>query len=115
VPTPGAVRLSTSGDFAYKSITMEKFSETLSASVGRPVLNLTEIDGNFDIELHLAPGTGFSSRVQSDDGNAVVRDESSEISSVLLAVQSLGLRLVAARGPIEYLVVDRVDKIRPEN
>lgn len=108
-PMPATVRLSTSGEFVFKSVTMEKLSETLSTWVGRPVLNLTEIEGNFDVELHLAPGTGFSGGTRVGDG------ESSEISSVLVALQTLGLRLVAGRAPIEYLVVDRVDKIHPDN
>ena len=112
---PIAPRLSTSGDFVYKSITMEKFAETLFASVGQPVINLTGIDGNFDIEMHLAPGTGFGGAMQPSDGSEVTRDESSGISSVLLALQSLGLRLVAGRALIEHLIVDQVDRIHPDN
>lgn len=64
----------------------------------RPVVDKTGLTGRFDIHLDLAP----------DDPSAAP----DATSTVAVAIQQLGLKLVPAKGPGAFLVVDRVE--RPE-
>ena len=69
-------------------------------SVGRTVINRTGLDGRFDVELSFTPG---------------LPEPGADAVSVFTAVEEqLGLRLEAARGPVEVLVIDSVDRPLPD-
>jgi len=71
----------------------------LSEVLDRTVINKTRLVGAFDFHLEWAPQ--LTPSVQSD----------SEVPSIFTAVQEqLGLRLEAARGPVDLLVIDRAEK-----
>ena len=67
---------------------------------GRPVIDKTGIQGNYDIQLTYArDGTTDSSR-----------------PSIFTAIQEqLGLKLESQKIPIEMLVIDRCDRVPTEN
>lgn len=69
-------------------------TEELSKQVGRRVIDKTELKGNFDFQMTFAPDLADS------DG-----------PSIFTAVeQQLGLKLEPQRGPVELLVIDRVER-----
>ena len=77
------------GDFAYR----------LSRDLKVPVFDKTAFDGRFDFTLHYDPDPN------SDRG-----------PSLFTAVQeTLGLRLESAKGPVDVLVVDHVNRSPTEN
>lgn len=78
----------------------------------RPVFNRTGIDGLFDIHLEFTPDEstpgpgGFRPAAPVESGTAAPAGP-----SIFTALQQqLGLKLEAARGPREVLVIDRVEK-----
>ncbi|HVW10085.1 MAG TPA: M56 family metallopeptidase [Bryobacteraceae bacterium] len=76
-------------------LTMADFSGFLAGHLDRPVLDRTGIDGRYDVKLE------WSSPEMPD----------ASLPSLFSALQEqLGLRLEAAKGPVEILVVDSVDK-----
>jgi uncharacterized protein (TIGR03435 family) len=79
---------------------MASFAATLSSAVGRPVIDQTGIEGNYEIEIEYAR-----------DG-----DTNSSLPSVFTALQEqLGLKLEPRRVPIEIVVIDHAEKVPIEN
>ena len=72
----------------------------LAILVKRPVINKTNLTGNYDLSLRFAP-----------DG-----DTKSTLPSLFTAIQEqLGLRLESTKVPIDYLVIDECNKTPTEN
>jgi uncharacterized protein (TIGR03435 family) len=75
-------------------ISMQDFAGTLRRQLGRTVVDKTGLQGEFDFDMK------WSS------------DEAPEASgaSIFTALQELGFRLVSTKGPVEIIVIDRVEK-----
>ena len=71
----------------------------------RPVVNLTGLDGNYDFKLTFAPV--LPPGIPSENLPRDVQDRPSLFDAVK---QQLGLTLTPERGPVQYLVIDRVEK-----
>ena len=83
-------------------VTIARLVEVLSNMLDRPVLDMTELAGPFDIELEWTP-----------DGAPA---ETSDNPSIFAAIQEkLGLRLEARKSSVDILVIDRVEKVPVEN
>ncbi|MGA3238797.1 MAG: TIGR03435 family protein [Bryobacteraceae bacterium] len=90
-------------------VSMTQLADLLSGVMDRPVKNLTELPGVYDIDLKWMPddapsmdAAGGGDR-QSPTGRAPA-------TSVFSAVQEIGLRLQTQKLPVEVLVVDHVEK-----
>ena len=78
--------------------TMEALARQLSGNAGRPVLDRTGLAGTYAFTLDWYPANG-------------VRPAELDAPSMFDAVrEQLGLRLEAGTGPVERLVIDRVEK-----
>jgi uncharacterized protein (TIGR03435 family) len=90
----------------------------LGRFVERPVLDMTELKGRYDLTIDvgfgdmmaLARGVGMSVPVQlppgaMDPGN----------SAVFTAIQQYGLKLEPRKAPIDMLIIDHADKTPTEN
>jgi uncharacterized protein (TIGR03435 family) len=82
----------------------------LSARVGRPVVDRTQLNGNFDIELEWSPelpaatpGTGVPSPPVDD-----------KVSIFTALQEQLGLKLESERGPIDMWIIDAVEPPSPD-
>jgi uncharacterized protein (TIGR03435 family) len=107
-PVPGTARceLSRSADsITISGRSLAQFVATLSAVLGRPVLDDTGLAGNLDIHLTWAgqptsPGSLIPSQQTSDPSRAIAS-----------AIRTqLGLELMPAGSAIEVLVVDRAER-----
>jgi uncharacterized protein (TIGR03435 family) len=88
------------GKLTATKVTMADFAYELSRQLNRPVLDKTEIAGVFDITLRYA---------REDDGASID-------PPLFTAIQdTLGLKMEAAKGPIEILVIDHIEKAPTEN
>jgi uncharacterized protein (TIGR03435 family) len=77
-----------------KKATLAMLAKRLGQQLGRPVIDRTGIEGEFDFKVDYA-----------------IDDNPDSGSSLLVAVEDqLGLKLVAAKGPLDRLVVDRAEK-----
>ena len=74
-------------------ITMPDLAMVIAGVVGHKVVDRTGLDGRYDVELTFA-----------------VDEKDAERPSIYAAVQEqLGLRLVSSTGPVEMVVIDRVE------
>ena len=106
-------------------ITMPRFCDMLSGMLDRPVVDMTEVEGNYDISLDVSmeelaglkrmvvagPG-GPGGPGGGDHGPA---PDAAPSASIFSAVQTLGLKLDPRKAPIGYVMVDRADKVPTEN
>lgn len=77
----------------------------VSPYVGRPVVDDTALDGEFDMDLTFAPSTGPSP----------TPDDPNEASSLFTAIQEqLGLKLEAGRAAVDVLMIDSVQRPTPD-
>jgi uncharacterized protein (TIGR03435 family) len=89
-----------------RNATLAEFCSTLQRAIlDRPVVNKTGLAGRYDFDLEWAPDeTQFR-------GEVGAAPEDAPSPHLFAAVQEqLGLRLVATKGPVEALVVDKVER-----
>ncbi|MGD0497348.1 MAG: TIGR03435 family protein [Bryobacteraceae bacterium] len=105
--------------------TLGALSDMLSNMLDRPVVDMTGIQGNYNIKLKMSmddmagmkrdmamAGPGAVVRPGGDDNPA---PDSTPAPSLFTAVQQLGLKLESRKAPVEFLVVDRAEKTPTEN
>ncbi len=84
------------GANGFHTITsMDSFAATLSFKLGRPVVNTTNLSGLFDIRIPNDPTIG-----PSDPPG----------SSLFGALQDLGLKLESAKVPLDFIIVDHIER-----
>ena len=88
--------------------TLDEFCKLLSLVFDRPVVNTTGIEGRFDIHLEFAPDETTPRLLPRGDAASVADPAGQPIFTALQ--QQLGLKLVPAKGPGEFLVIDHVEK-----
>ncbi|HXE62340.1 MAG TPA: TIGR03435 family protein [Bryobacteraceae bacterium] len=81
--------------FSAKRISMKDFAATMQRQVGRTIEDHTELTGKYDVNLKWS-----TERAGIDTAGP----------SVFTALQEVGLRLVPAKGPVEMVVVDGVER-----
>jgi uncharacterized protein (TIGR03435 family) len=87
------------GSITATRVTMADFAYELSRQLNRPVLDKTGIGGAFDITL----------RYTQDE------DAASPVPPLFAAIENtLGLRVLSAKGPIAILVIDHIEKAPTE-
>lgn len=103
-------------------VDLGRFSDMLSGMLDRPVLDMTGVTGNYDISLDVSmeelagmkrmavggPGPGAG----PDHGPA---PEGAPSASIFQAIQQLGLKLDPRKAPVEFVIIDRADKVPTEN
>jgi uncharacterized protein (TIGR03435 family) len=87
-----------------------EFAKLLSRVVGRPVIDQSGAEGRFDIHLEFARDDatpGLSGPLP--DGAAPATDTNR--ATIFTAIQEqLGLKLTAASGPVDVLVIDHIER-----
>jgi uncharacterized protein (TIGR03435 family) len=87
---------------AYKT-DLSKLADFLSNQLGRPVFDQTGVAGDFDFVLYYTPENATP-------------DDTNPYPGIFNALrEQLGLRLSATKGPVEMLVIDRIEKVPTEN
>ncbi len=94
--SPGNVRLGR-GNIEIQADPFATFAYMLSRFLDRSLINKVDLSGLYDIKLQWEPDPGLAS--------------SSDHPSVFTAVQDqLGLKLESAKGPVQVMVIDSVQK-----
>jgi uncharacterized protein (TIGR03435 family) len=95
-------------------VSMARLADLLSSAMDRPVKDLTELSGIYDINLKWMPDDAPPvDATRGDAAGGADRQSprgSGLATSVFSAVQELGLKLEARKLPIEVLVVDHAEK-----
>jgi uncharacterized protein (TIGR03435 family) len=108
------------GDAAISGRTIAQFVTTLSEWLGSPVIDKTGLTGLYDVTLKASPEglrvpgpLGRTMALQIAQAPAPPAD--SDTPSLFVALQEqLGLKLESGRGPVEVVVIDRLERPTPD-
>jgi uncharacterized protein (TIGR03435 family) len=109
-PTPRGMMGMGPGRIEANGVPIANFIQGLSQQLGRPVIDKTGLKGLYNIKLQWTPELG---EVLVKPGGAEPSPPPLDPSgpSIFTAVQEqLGLRLESAKGPVEVLVIDGVQR-----
>ena len=117
------ISFSTGGHLEARSVA--SLANMLSSFLDRPVLDMTGIQGNFDISLEVSMEDLIGLRrmmnaagAQTSGGAAGAGGPAPELApqaSIFTAIQLLGLKLEPRKEPIEMIVIDKAEKVPTEN
>jgi uncharacterized protein (TIGR03435 family) len=108
---PGTSISPTVGHLEFRRQTMAQFAKALSQDLGHQVIDMTGIEGTFDIVMDVNPSEleGQQKLAKSEVF------ETTSAPSIFTVVQELGLRLERRTAPVPHLVIDHVERIPTEN
>jgi len=102
------------GQLMGQAVELRMLAGALASQVGRPVLDQTNLQGLFDFKLEWTPDPGQPAGalgVALPPGVELPPPEDPNGPSIFSALQDqLGLRLDSQKGPVEMIVIDRVEK-----
>jgi uncharacterized protein (TIGR03435 family) len=120
----GAMMMDGTGKMTISRTTMPRFADSLSRMLDRPVLDMTGVEGTYDVTLEvsmedlvgmkrMAGGAGGAVMVHGGGGGGASEGpapDSNPRGSIFSAVAQLGLKLDARKSPVEIIVVDKAEK-----
>lgn len=98
------------GHYTITGMTMEELARGLASvwSVGRPVIDRTGLPGHWDVQLDFVETYVAGPNAGSAPMPNPAADSGPDLHSALR--DQLGLRLQSSKAPIEYLVIDHIDR-----
>jgi uncharacterized protein (TIGR03435 family) len=96
--------------FTFTNAAMSNLVGVLSQVTGRKVLDRTGLRGQYDFTLSYAPDRGGAGREGSNVSPAVDSFPESVFTGLR---EQLGLNLEAQKSQVEFIVVDRLDRLIP--
>jgi bla regulator protein blaR1 len=97
------------GHLAGTRLTMDVIATVLSRQFERDVLNRTGLPGKYDFQLDWTPDSGPCPAAADSQAGAAANP--SGMPSIFTAIQQqLGLKLESAKGLVELLVIDHVER-----
>ncbi len=139
-PPAGAMMVRMDGNAGHleaKKITVAQFCDMLSNFLDRPVIDMTDIKGQYDIGLDMSTedlalrggvrvamagaragaGGGMAVGHEGPGGPSAERPagESTPGASIFTAVQGMGLKLDPRKAPMDFVVIDKAEKVPTEN
>jgi uncharacterized protein (TIGR03435 family) len=110
--------------FEMEKMPIAALTEFLARFLDRPVVDMTELKGNYQIALEISMeelknvarsmGAAVPGGPAGEAGKAPL-EASDPSGSLFTAVQQLGLKLEPRKAPVEIIVVDHVEKMPTEN
>lgn len=98
------------GAFEGMGATLPMLAQTLSDATSRKVIDKTGIAGNYDFKLDWTPAPGQMVPPPGPENETLPAPDPSGPSIFTAIEEQLGLKLQATKGPVEVIVVDRVEK-----
>jgi uncharacterized protein (TIGR03435 family) len=110
----------------FEKMTMAKFAEAVSRFVDRPVTDMTELKGNYQVALDISTedmmnaarkaGVAVPGAAPSGGDAPLPSDAAPDPSGgVFKSVLQLGLKLESRKAPLDLIVVDHIEKTPTEN
>jgi uncharacterized protein (TIGR03435 family) len=91
----------------FKSLPMEALAQILADRLQAPVINMTHLEGEYQVTLELPPpGSGIAN---------ITPESQAESVSPFSTVERLGLKLQKQKTPISLLVVEHLDRVPTQN
>jgi uncharacterized protein (TIGR03435 family) len=105
-----------------RRVTMEGFAAVLERFIDRPVMDMTQIQGNYDFTLEFAPEDFRAMIIRSAViAGATMPPEALKLldtasgDSIPAALETVGLKLEARKAPLEVLVIDHMERAPSDN
>jgi uncharacterized protein (TIGR03435 family) len=99
-----------------------RLAGALSPFMDRPVIDMTNVKGNYDFALELSAedfrAMGIRSALAAGVAippQAIQMAEAASGDSLFNALEKLGLKLESRKAPVEVLVIDHAEKTPSEN
>jgi uncharacterized protein (TIGR03435 family) len=107
---PGGTLKREAGQITGQNIVVSQLVTALTRTLGRNVIDKTErLPGKYDFTLRWSPDEGETQESPGQGGPSRTTDSSGP--SIFTAIQEqLGLKLEPGKGPVDCLVVDRLEK-----
>jgi uncharacterized protein (TIGR03435 family) len=106
--SPGMMRVGY-GQVDCQAIPITGLVEILSQLTGRTVVDKTGLAGKYDVALRWTPEDSHAAPTGAENATGERMQESG--LSIFTAIQEqLGLKLISAKGPVETLVIDHIEK-----
>jgi uncharacterized protein (TIGR03435 family) len=106
-------------------MTMAALAETATSFVGRPVVDMTELKGNYQVALDLSlddlknvartVGLTMPGAPGGNGGQGLAEASEPSGSTIFVSVQQLGLKLESRKAPLPFIVIDHLEKSPTEN
>ena len=91
--------------------TLSMFADLLGMVLDRPVIDKTGITSYFEIHLVFSPDDSAAPRPATAEPGASAAVRAPDAPGIFQAIQEqLGLRLVPAKGPVDVLVIDHIER-----
>ena len=91
--------------------TLSMFAGLLGMALDRPVIDKTGITNYFEIHLKFSPDDSASPRPATADPAAPAAVRAPDVPGIFQAIQDqLGLKLAPAKGPVDVLVIDHIER-----
>jgi uncharacterized protein (TIGR03435 family) len=108
--------------FDAKKVTMVTLADILARFVDRPVVDMTKLEGRYDVAFEVPPDDFIAMMIRSAVAagapmppQALQRLDTASPAAVPDALKSLGLSLTGRRAPLEVLVIDSIERLPTEN
>jgi len=92
-----------------QSMGMDMLVSQLANPLGRTVLDKTGLKGHYEIKLEWTPEEG-AGRGPGDGPEAAPPPDTTGPSLFTALQEQLGLKLESSKGPVEIIVIDRIEK-----
>jgi uncharacterized protein (TIGR03435 family) len=106
-------------------MSMSSLAEVATTFVGRPVLDMTELKGNYQVALDLsmddlknvakAAGMSMPAGPGGIGGQPSADASDPSGSTIFASIQQMGLKLEARKAPLPFIVVEHFEKSPTEN
>ena len=91
--------------------TLSTFAGLLGLVLDRPVIDKTGIPDYFEIHLKFSPDDSATPRPSTADPGSPAAGPAPDAPGIFQAIQEqLGLKLVPAKGPVDVLVIDHIER-----
>jgi uncharacterized protein (TIGR03435 family) len=108
--------------FDAKKLSLDQFATILERYLDRPIVNLTELKGRYDVTLEVTPEDyqAMLIRVAMSAGLVLPPEvtrlaDGNSVPSLMDALQQAGLKLDARKAPLDFLVIDQARKTPTDN
>ena len=98
------------GGLTGHGASMPQLIGSLSRQLGRPIIDKTRLAGNYDFKLSYTPEARDAIFGRQTPPETATAPDPNEASIFTALQEQLGLRLESAKGPIQMLVIDRVER-----
>jgi uncharacterized protein (TIGR03435 family) len=94
----------------FEGGTLSMLAGSLGLILDRPVIDKTGITNYIEIHLKFSPEDSAAPRPATADPGSPAAVNSPDAPGIFQAFQDLGLRIIPARGPMDVLVIDHIER-----